>query len=149
MKPIYAISSALAVALAALSASAAPALPNPCKLITVAEIEQIAGPLKEAPKATDPASGEVACSFSPRKGPDFIEIALHDGDLAAWKTSNGGKNPAAAPEFGSGAFVTPDFQDFAELYAKKGNLVLRVSAPKGAQSVELVKSVARKALPRL
>ena len=43
----------LALALAALSASAAPALPNPCKLITVAEIEQIAGPLKEAPKAEE------------------------------------------------------------------------------------------------
>ena len=131
------------------NAGAAPALPNPCKLATVAEIEQIVGALKEAPKATDPASGEITCTYAPAKGPSFIDISLHDGDLAAWKTRNGGKNAVAVPEFGSGAFATPDFQDFAELYAKKGNFILRVSVPKGPQGVETVKAIARKALPRL
>ena len=45
--------------------------------------------------------------------------------------------------------MTPDFENFAELYAKKGALVLRVSVPKGPQAIEVVKAVARKALPRL
>lgn len=134
---------------ARLSVLAATPQPNPCKLVTVAEIQQIVGPLKEAPTATDPSTGEIACTFHPSKGLDFLEISLHDGDLASWKRRNGGKNPEAAPEFGSGSFATPDFEGFAELYAKKGAVVLRVSVPKGGQSVEIVKAVARKALPRL
>ena len=134
---------------AALLASAAPVMPDPCKLVTVAEIQQIVGPLGGAPKATDPKSGEITCSYAPSKGPSFVDISLHDGDLAAWKRRNGGKNPMPLAEFGTDAFVNPDFQDFADLYAKKGNLILRVSMPKGPQAVEAVKAIARKALPRL
>jgi len=129
--------------------TAAPAIPDPCKLVTAAEMQQIVGALDGAPKATDPKSGEVTCTYTPAKGPSFVDVSLHDGDLAAWKRRNGGKNPVAATEFGADAFVTPDFQDFAELYAKKGSWVLRISVPKGPQSVEVVKAIARKALPRL
>ena len=139
----------LGAAVSITAAQAAPAPPNPCKLATVAEIEQIVGPLKSAPRATDPKSGEITCAYEPAKGPSFIDISLHDGDLAAWKKSNGGKNAVMVPEFGPGAFATPDFQDFAEVYAKKGDFVLRISVPKSAQGVETVKAIARKALPRL
>lgn len=134
---------------AALTASAAPPALDPCKLVTVAEMQQIVGPLSGAPKATDPKSGEITCTYSPAKGPSFVDVSLHDGDLAAWRKRNGGKNPVALPEFGSDAFVNPDFQDFADLYVKKGSLILRVSMPKGPQAVEAVKAIARKALPRL
>jgi hypothetical protein len=134
---------------AALPARTAPATPDPCKLVTVAEMQQIVGALDGAPRATDPKSGEITCSYTPAKGPSFVDVSLHDGDLAAWKKSNGGKNPVAVTEFGADAFVTPDFQNFAELYAKKGSLVLRISVPKGPQSIEIVKAIARKALPRL
>jgi hypothetical protein len=131
------------------SACAAPAVPDPCKLITVAEIEQILGPLKGAPEGTDPKSGEISCGYVPSKGPSFVDIALHDGDLAAWKKRNGGKNPVALPEFGNDAFVNPDSNDWADLYAKKGSVVLRVTMPKGPQSIEAVKAIARKALARM
>ena len=133
----------------ALPVTAAPAIPDPCKLVTAAEMQQIVGALDGAPKATDPNSGEITCTYTPAKGPSFVDVSLHDGDLAAWKRRNGGKNPVAVTEFGADAFVTPDFQDFAELYAKKGSWVLRISMPKGPQSVEAVKAIARKALPRL
>src|SRR6185295_13223176 len=91
----------------------------------------------------------ISCSYSPAKGPSFVEVTLHDGDLAAWKKRNGGKSPVAVPEFGADAFINPDFQDWADLYAKKGGLILRVTMPKGAQSIEAVKAIARKALARL
>jgi hypothetical protein len=130
-------------------AVAAPVVPDPCKLITVAEMQQIVGPLKRDPEGTDPKSGEISCGYAPAKGPDFIDIALHDGDLASWKKRNGGKNPVALPEFGSDAFVNPDSNDWADLYVKKGSLVLRVTMPKGPQSIEAVKAIARKALTRL
>ena len=146
------LSCAAAVALAvhpALVATAASTIPDPCKLVTVAEIQQIVGPLSEAPRAIDPKSGEITCTYSPAKGPSYVDVSLHDGDLAAWKKRNGGKNPVALPEFGSDAFVNPDSEDSADLYAKKGSLILRVTMPKGPQSVEAVKAIARKALPRL
>jgi hypothetical protein len=131
------------------AAHAAPPPPDPCKLVTVAEMQQIMGPLSGPPAGTDPKSGEISCSYTPSKGPSFVEITLHDGDLAAWKKRNGGKNPVAVPEFGADAFINPDFQDWADLYAKKGGLILRVTMPKGAQSIEAVKAIARKALARL
>ena len=134
---------------AALPARTAPATPDPCKLVTVAEMQQIVGPLNGAPKGTDPKSGEISCSYAPAKGPSFVEITLHDGDLASWKKRNGGKTPAALPEFGGDAFVNPDFEGWADLYATKGGLILRVTMPKGPQSVEAVKAIAKKALPRL
>ena len=146
------LSCAGAIALAvhpALVATAASTIPDPCKLVTVAEIQQIVGPLSEAPRATDPKSGEITCTYSPAKGPSYVDVSLHDGDLAAWKRRNGGKNPVALPEFGSDAFVNPDFEGSADLYAKKGSLILRVSMPKGPQSVDAVKAIARKAMPRL
>ncbi len=128
---------------------AAPVIPDPCTLVSLAEIQQIVGPLDGAPKATDPKSGEITCTYKPSKGPSFVDISLHDGDLASWRRRNGGKNPVPLPDFGSDAFVNPDFQDSADLYAKKGNLILRVSMPKGPKAVETVKAIARKALPRL
>ena len=131
------------------AAHAAPPPPDPCKLVTVAEMQQIVGPLSGAPKGTDPKSGEITCSYTPAKGPSFVDVTLHEGDLAAWKKRNGGKNPLAVPEFGADAFINPDFQDWADLYAKKGALILRVTMPKGAQSIEAVKAIARKALSRL
>lgn len=140
---------ATASTLVAGAAYAAPPTPDPCKLVTVAEMQQIMGPLNGAPTGTDPKSGEITCTYTPSKGPSFVDVSLHDGDLAAWKKRNGGKNPLALPEFGTDAFVNPDFQNWADLYAKKGGFVLRVTMPKGPQSIEAVKAIAKKALARL
>jgi hypothetical protein len=130
-------------------AAAGPALPDPCKLIAAAELEQIVGPLKRVPKATDPASGEISCEYEPAKGPAWIGVSLHDGELVAWRKRNGGKSPVDLPELGKDAFVNTDFEGTTDLYAKKGVLVLNVSLPKGPQSVETAKAIAKKALGRL
>ena len=143
---------AAAVALAvhpALVATAASTIPDPCKLVTVAAIHEVVATLDGAPKATHPKSGQMTGTYTPANGQSYVDVSLHEGDLAAWKRRNGGKNPVALPEFGSDAFVNPDFEDSADLYAKKGSLILRVTMPKGPQSVEAVKAIARKALPRL
>ncbi len=128
---------------------AAPAIPDPCKLITVVELEQIAGPLKGAPKSGDIASGDVSCEYTFVKTPSRISIRLHDGELSYWRSRNGGKHPVSLPEFGKDAFVNPDFEGSADLYAKKGSLILRVSMPKGPTAVDTVKAIAKKALSRL
>jgi hypothetical protein len=134
---------------AAAGRAATPGPPNPCKLATVAEIEKIVGPLKSPPKASDPSSGAINCSYRPAKGPSHIDLTLHDGPLAPWKRRNGGKNPAAAPEFGADAFVTPDYEGSALLFAKHGDFILHITIPKGPQAVDIAKAIARKALPRL
>ena len=136
---------AVGVSGSALAASAAPAFPNPCSLVTVAEMQQLVGKLAGTPKVSDGNN----CSYEPANGPSFVDVELHDGKLSDWKQLNGGKNPVAVPEFGPDAFVNLDFQGWSDLYVKKGNLVLRVTMPKGPQSVDTVKAIARKALTRL
>lgn len=134
---------------AAALALATPAIPDPCKLIAAAELEQIVGPLKHVPKGSDAASGEVSCEYVPAKGPAWIGVSLHDGELTAWRKRNGGKSPVDLPELGKDAFVNADFEGATHLYAKKGGLVLNVSLPKGPQSVDTAKAIAKKALGRL
>jgi hypothetical protein len=129
--------------------SAAEAIPNPCNLITAAELAQIVGPLRGSAKPGDIASGDVSCEFTPMKGPTRVSLTLHNGDLGSWRRRNGGANPQSLPEFGKDAFANPDFEGSAELYAKKGDLVLRVSMPKAPAAVDLAKAIARKALARL
>jgi len=137
-------------AASAMVTNALAAAPDPCKLITLAEIEQIVGPLTEAPRATDPESGENTCTFSPATGPSFVDVSLEENaDLAAWKLRQDGENIVDLTEFGDGAFANSDFHDFAEVYVQKGSLILRVSVPKGPEAVETVKAITRKALPRL
>jgi hypothetical protein len=141
---------AAAVLLAGVSmlpVEAAPAIPDACKLITAAELEQVAGSLKGTPKPGGP--GEVACEYTPAKGPAWIRVSLADGELNYWRSRNGGKNPVSLPELGGGAFVNPDFEGSADLYAKKGSFILRVSLPKGPTAVDMAKAIAKKALSRL
>jgi hypothetical protein len=132
-----------------LAVGAAPSIPDPCKLITVAELEQIVGPLKGAPKPGDIASGDVSCEYTPAKGASWINISLHDGELNSWRRRNGGQNPVSLPEFGKDAFVNPDFEGSADLYATKGGLILSVSMPMGPAAVDRVKAIARRALSHL
>ncbi len=117
-------------------------------MVTAAELEQITGSLKGAPKAGDIASGDVSCKYAPVKGPAWISISLHEGDLTYWRQRNGGPQPVALPELGRDAFVNPDSEGSADLYARKGNLTLRVSMPKGPQAVDTAKAIAKKALAR-
>ena len=140
---------ALLSGVSTMGAGAAPAIPDPCKLVTPAEIEQIAGPMKGAPKPGDVASGDISCEYKPAKAPAWISIRLHDGELGYWRKRNGGQNSVSLPELGKDAFVNPDFEGSTDLYAKKGSLILRVSLPKGPQAVDIAKAIATKALSRL
>ena len=105
--------------------------------------------MKGAPKAGDAGSGDISCEYAPASGPRWISIRLHDGDLAAWKRRSGGANPVALPDLGKDAFANADSEGSADVYAMKGELILRVTMPKGPQAVEMDKAIAKKALARL
>jgi len=138
----------IGIVASAIVLSGGPAIPDPCKLVTVAEMEQIVGKLKAPPRRGDP--GEVSCDYTLAKDSSWIEVMLHEGDFEAMRRSFGGKSALPAPEFGTDAFVNGNYVDFsAELFVKRGALVLRVSAPKGPTAIETIKAIARKALPRM
>jgi len=123
----------------------ASAIPDPCKLVSKAEMEQIVGPTSGAPTIFD---GNT-CEFTPAKTIRWINVSLHDGELSSWKSRNGGKSPLSVPEFGKDAFLVLDADGTTELFTKKGIFVLRVGMPKGPTAVEMVKAITRKALARL
>jgi hypothetical protein len=123
--------------------------PDPCKLITMAELQAIVGALQGAPKPGDIASGDVSCEYTPVKGPRWIDIRLHDGDLVSWRRRQGGPSPVMLPEFGKDAFANADDSGSADVFAQKGGVILRVSLPMGPQAVETAKAITRKALLRL
>src|SRR5215813_9815844 len=124
-------------------------VPDPCKLITVAELEQIVGKLKEGPKPIK-EGGQISCDYTVAKDSSWLDITLHEGNFDQVKKSFGGKNPLHVPELGKDAFVNSNYEDFsAELFVKKGDVVLRVSLPKGPTAVGKIKEIAKKALPRL
>jgi len=144
------LSSALMLAACwSIATAADSAIPDPCNLITVEEMQQIVGPLDGAPSATDPASGEITCTYTPGTGPSFIDISLHEGDLAGVRQSADHKDAVLLPEFGKDAFVSPNANEYADLYAKKGMLILRVTLPMGPEAVATAKAIAAKALVRM
>jgi len=100
-------------------------------------------------KANEAASGEVSCTFEPVNGPSFVDVSLHDGDLKAWKVRNGGKTPVSLPELGADAFANPSTNDWVDLYAKKGAVIVRVTLPTGPTSMDMAKAIAKIALSRL
>jgi hypothetical protein len=139
----------LASPLAFAAGSLPPGIPDPCTLVTAAELQAIVGALKGAPKAGDATSGDISCEYAMANGPRWISVRLHDGDLAAWKRRNGGANPIALPDLSKDAFANADAEGSADVYAMKGKLILRVTMPKGPQAVEMDKAIAKKALARM
>ena len=120
--------------------------PDPCTLVTTAELEQILGRLQDGPKAAD-NPGEISCSYGVATDSSTLDIMLHQGDFAALKKSFAGKTTPVR-EFGKEAFMAS--QDFsAEVFVRKGNFVLRVALSKSPNAMEKVKEITRKALARL
>ena len=73
-------------------------IPDPCKLITVAELEVIVGKISMGPKPADPSSGEVSCEYTVAKDSSWLMINLHEGNFDAMRKSFGGKSPVSVSE---------------------------------------------------
>ncbi len=129
--------------------SAGRAIPDPCKVITVAELEEIVGKISKGPTPADPSSGEVSCEYTVAKDSSWFMINFHEGSFDDMRKRFGGKSPASVPEVAKDAFLNEQYSDFsAELFAQKGDLILRVSMPKGPSAAAKIKAVAKKALGR-
>jgi len=134
----------------ALSAHAAPpALPDPCKLVTLEELAKITGPVNGPTPDEHTDGGIYTCEYTVVSTGKWITIRLHDGARGPVTAPSGGQPSVPLPEFGKNAFLIPNFHDSVDLYADKRGINLSVSMPTSATSVEMVKAIARKALARL
>jgi hypothetical protein len=141
-----------AVSSANAATAAAKELPDPGKLITVAELEPIVGKISKGPRPVDAPEGGVSSEFT-FGNDDWVTLTIYP--MAKYKIEDakrilGGPDPVSLPEFGKGAFANPSHANVsAELCAAKGSYVLNISIPRGEGAVEKLKAIAKKALTRL
>jgi len=50
-----------------------PGVPDPCTLVTAAELQAIVGGLKGAPKPGDAGAGDISCEYASASGPRWIQ----------------------------------------------------------------------------
>jgi hypothetical protein len=136
------------------AAAAAADLPDPGKLITVAELEAIVGKIKAGPKPVDATlEGAVASEFTLASNDDWVTLTLYPADRADFDDAIRrlrGPGTVPLPELGKDAFVNPSSADVAaDLYVRKGSILLEVSIAKGDGAVEKLKAIAKIALARL
>jgi hypothetical protein len=128
--------------------AAAPAV-DACQLVTVAEVEQLVGPLKTPPRLlrVDPA---LTCEYVFVQERDALELWVFPGVALerAKQFAKSSRVPIAG--FGKGAFLSRDAAlGSIELWLKKGDIVLQVRLNASSADEEKVKAIATKALSRL
>ena len=125
------------------------AVPNPCSLVTAAEMQAIVGKLSGTPRATDPASERSPVPSNPSTARASSTFPCTTG------TSRHGRPVTAARRRCHCRNLAPMLSpiratnDWVDLYAKKGAVILRVTLPTGPKSMDMAKAIAKKALSRL
>jgi len=147
---IFPCVTAILASCATLSAHAAPpALPDPCKLVTLGELAKITGPVNGPIPDEHTDGGIYTCEYTVVSTGKWITIRLEDGSRGPVRAPGGDHASVPLPEFGKNAYLIPNSHGVAvDLYADKHGINLSVSMPTGT-SVEMVKAIARKALARL
>lgn len=154
MKPhLLATLTLLLLAIGPGTIAAAAELPDPGKLITVAELEPIVGKVEAGPKPVDAPEGAVASEFTLAIDSSWVTLTVFLTDRFEFEDAKrkfGGPDAVSVPEFGEDAFINPSVAGIAaDLYAVKGNVVLEVSVAKGEGAVEKLRAIAKIALERL
>lgn len=119
--------------------------PDPCALVSKAEVEKIIGELKEAPKADTGLQKEKVCDYTTMTGA-WLKVSLYSSER--WGMQKGivsEMNPTPLAALGEEAF-TVKRGTTNEVYVRKGKLILEVSSTVGA---ELTKKFAESAVKQL
>ncbi|SLM49196.1 protein of unknown function [Nitrospira japonica] len=127
---------------------AAPPAIEPCKIVTIAEVEQIIGKLKEAPKSGQ--EGEAAwCNYEFANGKDAFEIWVFpaSGIDRARKLA---KKPVQLKGLGDDAFMNRGMHglDYVDIFIKKGSATVKLSLHETAGDEDKLKALAQKAVGR-
>lgn len=132
-----------------LPSGAAPPGLDPCTLLTTAEVEQVIGKLKGAPKGNTLADAK-SCTYEFTNGRDEFEIWIGPGDAFA-RMRKDAKKPVPVGGFGEEAFMDRGRLDLGslELTMRKGTVLAQLSIREGAGDEAKLRSLAQKAVGRM
>jgi hypothetical protein len=122
--------------------------PEPCSLVTTAEVELVVGTLKGVPKA-DKEGAASWCNYEFANGKDAMEVWLFPAD-AIERGRKVSKKPVAIKGLGDDAFMDRGMHgiDYVNLFIKKGTVTVKLSLKETAGDEQKLKSLAQKALGR-
>lgn len=117
---------------------------DPCALIAKDEMAKILGEIKEGPKAKEGMMKEKQCEWTNMSG-SWLSVAVYDSDKWGLKKMSG-NNPTDVSGLGEEAFSDKRGTD-AELYVRKGKLMLEVRTSGGGEAAKKAAEIALKKLP--
>jgi hypothetical protein len=123
--------------------------PDPCAVVTVAEVEKTISRLKGVPKS-DQEGAATWCDYQFANGTDAFEVWVFpaDGIDRGRKKS---KKPIAIKGLGDDAFLDRgmDGLTYLNLFIKKGNTTVQLSIKEGPGDEGKLRSLGEKAVGRL
>lgn len=133
------------LAMGSLAASAPPAV-NPCNVLTIAEVEQIVGKLKEAPK-TDKVGPAAWCNYEFANGKDAMEVWVFPAE-AIDRARKKAKKPVTVKGLGDEALTDRGAfgLDYVDLYIKKGTTTVKLALKESAGDEDTLKTLGQKAV---
>ena len=117
--------------------------PDPCALISKADVAKIFGEIKEGPKAKEGLMKEKQCEWTNMAG-SWLSVSVYSSEQWGLKKGSG-NNPVEVKGLGEEAFTDKRGTD-AKIYVRKGQLMLEVRTSGGA---EVARKVAELAAPKL
>lgn len=124
------------------------ASPEPCSLLTTAEVEQVVGKLNGTPKA-DKEGAANWCDYQFANGKDAMEVWVFPAD-AIDRAKKKAKKPVAIKGLGDEALMDRGAfgLEYVDLYIKKGVTTVKIAIRETAGDEDKVKALAQKAVGR-
>lgn len=122
--------------------------PDPCSLLTTAEVEQVVGKLK-GPPTSDKEGAASWCNYEFANGKDAMEVWVFPSE-AIGRGRTISKDPVTVKGLGDEAFMDRGMHglNYVNLYVKQGGTTINVSIQETAGDEEKVNALAQKALRR-
>jgi hypothetical protein len=120
--------------------------PDPCALLTAAQLEASFGKLKGAPKPDVGIQKEKECRYENEAG-NFLVLRLYSSERwGMQKGVNSENNPATLPGLGEEAFLVKKGSD-KEIYIRKKDWILEIDSSADSEKVKALAALAAARLP--
>jgi hypothetical protein len=127
-----------------LTASAQSAAVDPCMLIDKADVIKVLGDIKEGPKPKEGLMKEKQCEWTNMSG-SWLSVGVYSSEQ--WGLKKGDAfNLVEIKDLGDEAFSNKRGTD-AELYVRKGKLMIEVRTSAGAEAARKTADIAVKKIP--
>lgn len=133
---------------APVGAGAPPPAPDPCGVVTKAEVEQVVGRLKGTPRPQKEGAASY-CVYEFANGKDAFEVWVFPAD-AIDRGRKQAKKPTAIKGLGEDAFMNRGAfgLDYVDLYIKKGAVTVKLALQYTAGDEDKLKALGQKAVAR-